>query len=103
MSPGSERGIISICLKNNDKLLDVEEAGILPHHFGVPANRYIYIAMQYLFSKKQTPTPISIMEVITSEAGKKSIDEIGGMTYVASLLVSVMSLLRLILRTRNRR
>lgn len=66
-------------------LLDVEAKGIEPVYFGVQANRYIYIAMQYLFNKGQTPTPISIMEVITSDAGKKSIDEVGGMNYIASI------------------
>lgn len=66
-------------------LLEVESNGIEPSYFGVMANRYIYIAMQYLFNKGQTPTPISIMEVITNEQGKKSIDEVGGMNYVASI------------------
>lgn len=65
--------------------MELDNFGIEGKHFGIEANRYIYIAIQYLFSKKQTPTAISINEVITSEKGRKALEEMGGMGYIASL------------------
>ena len=47
-------------------------------------------------------TETGMLEEIESERAKQVLSA-AAMTYVAALLVSVMSLLRLILRTRNRR
>lgn len=91
VSPGSERAILTICLKNNDKLLEVDTIGVEAKHFGIDANRFIFIAMQYLYTKQQTPTAISIKEVITSEKGKRALEEMGGMEYIASLEVANVS------------
>lgn len=82
--PGSERAILSICLKNPEKIVECDEEGLSDFHFGVDAHRYIYVAMQYLYSKKQTPNAISITEVITSKEGKKALEEMGGLAYLST-------------------
>lgn len=91
MNPGSERGILSICLKNPSKLLDVEEEHVEPIHFSVLAHRFIYVAMLYLYSKELVPSPVAIMEVITAEEGKKAIADIGGLEYISSLTDTYIS------------
>jgi replicative DNA helicase len=87
-NPGSERNIISICLKESERIVDVEGEEIFAEHFSVPGNKYIYMAMIYLFSKKIKSTPMSIMEVLSNETAKKSVDELGGLEYLTLLAES---------------
>lgn len=81
-NPGSERNLISICLKETDKIVDVETAEIFAEHFGVPGHKFIYMAMMYLYSKKIKPTPVAIMEVLNNEQAKKTVEELGGLEYL---------------------
>ena len=81
-NPGSERNLISICLKETDKIVDVETAEIFAEHFGVPGHKFIYMAMMYLYSKKIKPTPVAIMEVLNNEQAKKAVEELGGLEYL---------------------
>lgn len=84
-SPGSERAIISICLKNSSNITECENKGLKPEHFSINAHRYIFLSMQYLYETNQEPTPISILEVLTNDKAKESIKEIGGLEYLATL------------------
>ena len=84
-NPGSERNLISICLKNSDKIVDVESSEIFAEHFGVPGHKYIFMAMMYLYSKQIKPTPMSIVEVLSNDQSKKSVDELGGLEYLTIL------------------
>ncbi len=84
-NPGSERSLISICLKNPDKIIDVESSDIFAEHFGVPGHKYIFIAMMYLYSKQIKPTPMAIIEVLNGEKAKKAVDELGGLEYLTIL------------------
>lgn len=77
--------MISICLKEADKIIDVESAEIFAEHFGVPGHKYIFIAMMYLYSKKIKPTPMAIIEVLSNDKAKKSVDELGGLEYLTIL------------------
>ena len=85
MNPGSERNLISICLKDSNKIIDVETAEIFPEHFSVPGHKFIFMAMMYLFSKKMKPTPMAIVEVLSNDQAKKSVDELGGLEYLTIL------------------
>lgn len=85
VNPTSERNIISICLKDNDNIIRVESNEIYPEHFGIDANKYIYMAMTYLFSKKQSPTPMAIQEVLSEKKAKDALEEIGGLEYLTVL------------------
>lgn len=85
LNPGSERAIISICLKDSDKIIDVESESIMPEHFGVPAHRYIYMAIMYLYSKKIKPTPFAVLEVMSDERAKEAVENIGGLDYLVTL------------------
>lgn len=82
LNPGSEKGLLAICLKEPDKIIEVENAELFPEHFGVLANRYIYMAMLYLYSKKVKPNSISILEALSSDSAKRTIEDIGGMEYI---------------------
>ncbi|MGN0302434.1 MAG: DnaB-like helicase N-terminal domain-containing protein, partial [Anaerotardibacter sp.] len=84
-SPGSERNILSICLRNEESINDVEGADIYAEHFSVPAHKYIYMALLYLYQKQIKPEPMSIMEVISGREAKKSIEDIGGLEYLTIL------------------
>lgn len=83
-NPGSERNIISICLRNSDKLIDVEGQDVFAEHFGVPGHRYVYTAMLYLKSKDTEPTPMAIMEVLSGKS-KEAVEELGGLDYLMLL------------------
>ena len=85
LNPGSERNLISICLKDESKVIEVESAEIFPEHFGVIANKYIYMAITYLYSKKIKPTPMAIIEVLNNDKARKSVEELGGLEYLTLL------------------
>ena len=90
-NPGSERNLISICLKESDKIIDVESAEVFAEHFSVPGHKYIFMAMMYLYSKKIKPTPMAIIEVLNNDKAKKSVDELGGLEYLTILEESNIS------------
>lgn len=77
--------MISICLKESDKIIDVESADIFAEHFSVPGHKYTFMAMMYLYQKKIKPTPMAIIEVLGSDQAKKSVDELGGLEYLTIL------------------
>lgn len=83
-NPGSERNLISICLKNSDKLIDVEGEDVYPEHFGVEGHRHIYSAMLYLKSKNTEPAPMAVMEVLSGKV-KESVEALGGLDYLMLL------------------
>ncbi len=83
-NPGSERNLISICLRDSDKLIDVESQNIFPEHFGEKGNRNIFTAMLYLKSKGIKPEAMAIMEVLQGES-KKPVEDLGGLDYLLTL------------------
>lgn len=66
----------------------MEEYELFPEHFAVPAHKFIYMSILYLYSKKQPPSPMAILEVLTDKSAKKSIEEIGGLEYLNTLTES---------------
>ena len=85
LNPGSERNLISICLKDNEKIIEVENKGIFPEHLQVQGHRSILMAMTYLQSKQQKADAMSIIEVLPSGNTKKSVEELGGLEYLLTL------------------
>ena len=85
MNPGSERNLLAICLKESDKIIDVETAEIFADHFSVPGHKYIFMAMMYLYSKKIKPTPMAIIEVLGNDKAKQAVDKLGGLEYLIIL------------------
>jgi replicative DNA helicase len=84
-NPGSERNLLAICLKDSEQIINVESAEIFAEHFGVPGHKYIYMAMLYLYSKNIRPTPMSILEVLSNDKAKRSVEELGGLEYLTIL------------------
>ena len=83
--PNVEKNIITICLKHPEKIIDIKEQDITEQMFLIEANRYIYMAINYLFSKKQDPTPYAIMEVMTDKHMRKVVEDFGGAEYLEIL------------------
>lgn len=77
--------MISICLKDPNKIIDVESAEIFSEHFSIPGHKFIFIAMMYLYSKQIKPTPMAIVEVLNNDKAKKAVDELGGLSYLTIL------------------
>lgn len=88
-NPGSERNLISICLKDNDKLLDLENHNLFPEHLSVAGHRAILMAMNYLQSKETKAEPMAIMEVLQGQV-KKDVEELGGLDYLLTLQQSLV-------------
>jgi replicative DNA helicase len=86
ISAGSERQLITICLNNNDNIVECEEKGVTPEMFIIDGHRYIYMAMKYLYETNQTPEPLAILEVIADNKAKDSIKELGGLEYITALM-----------------
>lgn len=82
---------MAICLKESDKMIDVEASEIFAEHFSVPGHKFIFMAMMYLYSKKIKPTPMAIVEVLSNDQAKKSVDELGGLEYLTILEESNLS------------
>lgn len=83
--PNVEKNIITICLKHPEKIIDIKEQDITEKMFLIEANRYIYMAINYLFYKKQDPTPYAIMEVMTDKSMRKVVEDFGGTEYLEIL------------------
>ena len=83
--PNVEKSIITICLKHPEKIIDIKEQDITEKMFLIEANRYIYMAINYLFYKKQDPTPYAIMEVMTDKSMRKVVEDFGGTEYLEIL------------------
>lgn len=88
-NPGSERNLISICLKDNDKLTDLENENLFPEHLSVAGHRAIIMAMNYLQSKKIKAEPMSIMEVLQGQV-KDDVEALGGLDYLLTLQQSLV-------------
>lgn len=73
-SVGSERNIISIIFKNNNKIVDADTKGVTPSMFTVEMHKFVYMAMTYLYAKGLQINPQSILEVTVNEKAKELLD-----------------------------
>ena len=89
LNPGSERNIISICLKDNEKIIELEQQGLYPEHFSIAGHRIILMAINYLQSKEIKAEPMSIMEVLQGNT-KKDVEDLGGLDYLITLQQSLV-------------
>ena len=64
---------------------ECEAEELYPEHFLVPAHKYIYMSIIYLYSKNTTPTPLAIYEVLVDKTAKKEIEDMGGLEYLTTL------------------
>jgi replicative DNA helicase len=72
-------------LKNPEKLIDIKGHEVKGEMFLIEANKYIFYAIDYLFNKKQEPTPIAITEVLKDKHAKEVVEEFGGVEYISIL------------------
>ncbi len=68
-----------------EKIVEVEAEEVIPEYFSVPAHKYIFMAIMYLYSKNIKPTPMSIIEVLSNDNAKSAVDELGGLEYLMIL------------------
>jgi replicative DNA helicase len=85
VNPGAERTILANCLNNQNAIIDCESEGLTPKHFAIEANKVIYSAIVYLFTKNATIDPLSIINIIKDEKAKQEIDKLGGLEYIIML------------------
>lgn len=72
-------------MKDSDKIIELESKNVFPEHFNIDANRFILMAIYYLKSKNMKPTPMAIMEVLSSGEAKESVAKLGGLDYLMLL------------------
>lgn len=89
--PGSERAILSICLNQPEKIIEVEGFGIRPDHFAIEAHRYIYMAVGFLYNRSEGIDPLSVYNVLSDQTARAALETIGGMEYVDSLVQAPVS------------
>jgi replicative DNA helicase len=87
---GSERGILSIIVNNPDKILECEEQDLYADHFSVSGHKHIYSAVCYLYTNPdvQHIDALAVYNTITDPHSRTSVDELGGMAYIDSLIQS---------------
>lgn len=83
--PNVERTILSICLQKPERMIDVKGKEIKGDMFLIEANKYIFHAIDYLFTKQQEPSPVAILEVIKDSNARKAIEDFGGLEYLTIL------------------
>ena len=76
-------------MKDNDKLVDLENQSLYPEHFSTPGHRAIIMAMNYLQSKQIKAEPMSIIEVLQGQV-KADVEELGGLDYLLTLQHSLV-------------
>lgn len=65
--------------------MEVESENVFAEHFAVSGHKYIFMALNYLYTKKIKPSPVAIMEVLSSEQARKSVEELDGLEYLTLL------------------
>lgn len=83
--PNVERTILAHCLKNPQTIIEIKDNEVVGNMFLIEANRYIFYAIDYLYSKKQEPTPLAIMEVLKDKHARKVVEDFGGSEYLTIL------------------
>ena len=84
--PNIERTILAACLQNNNNYIEVKEQDITGEMFLIEGNKIIFYAIEYLNSKNQDPTPITVIEVLKDKKAKELVNELGGTDYLSILM-----------------
>lgn len=76
-------------MKDNEKILELEQQGLYPEHLAISGHRIVLMAINYLQSKGIKAEPMSIMEVLQGNT-KKDVEELGGLDYLITLQQSLV-------------
>lgn len=76
-------------MKDNEKIIELEQQGLYPEHFGTAGHRIILMSINYLQSKGIKAEPMSIMEVLQGNT-RKDVEELGGLDYLIALQQSLV-------------
>lgn len=82
-SIGAERVVLSALFSNPDKIIEVDY--LLPEHFSLKGNRYIYMAMLSLYSQNIPIEPSAVYHFYTDDKIISEINEVGGLEYLFTL------------------
>jgi replicative DNA helicase len=87
-NPGAERAILSIILRDKNKIIDCESASLYSEHFAVEGHKRLYEVICYLAVNPNVRQIDSLLvySTITDDTAKNSIDELGGMRYIDTLI-----------------
>jgi replicative DNA helicase len=88
VNPGAERAILSIILRDKNRIVQCEAANLYAEHFAVEGHRTIYTAVCHLAVNPQVQNIDSLLiySLIQDDAAKASIDSLGGMRYIDTLI-----------------
>lgn len=88
--PSAERGILSIILNNKDKLLECVENNLYAEHFATEGHKTLYSVISYLSTNENVNIidAMLVYNTITDTEAKKSVDDLGGMQYIDTLIQS---------------
>lgn len=88
-NPSSERAVISICLRNIDKLIECNSLSLSVKHFASKINKALYSVICYLAEEGVVSFDSEmIFSMIKNEEVLKELNQIGGREYIDSLLNS---------------
>lgn len=81
---GAERAVLTLCLRDNNKIIECEELGLKSEYFSVIGHKYIYSVIAYLYSNPDIKKidSLVILNTLPDENTKKAVDELGGMEYL---------------------
>lgn len=82
-SIGAERVVLSALFSNPDKIIEVDY--LLPEHFSLKGNRYIYMAMLSLYNQNIPIEPSAVYHFYTDDKIISEINEVGGLEYLFTL------------------
>lgn len=84
-NPGAERVILSNCMNDSNILIECQSEGLTPKHFAIEANKIIYNAIVFLYTKGATIDALSILNIIKDEKTKAIVEQMGGIEYIMLL------------------
>lgn len=82
-SIGAERVVLSALFSTPDKINEIDY--LLPEHFSLKGNRYIYMAMSSLYSQNIDIEPATVYHFYTDDKVLSEINEVGGLEYLFAL------------------
>ena len=83
VNAGAERALITIIMKNPDKILDCEEEGIKLHHFGTKLNKELYKTLIALY--QNGVQEFDVITVYNAIQNKELLKDYGDIEYIEAL------------------
>jgi replicative DNA helicase len=84
-SPDAERSILGAILLDSGHYFEAADAGINTFDFSLSSHQRLWSAFSEMIEDGVAPDLVTVTEHLTTTKGRKEIDRIGGIAYIASL------------------